>query len=248
MGGGSSASLYAASADLSAGDKETISQRLRGEYDSYLTAKGGAGDDVELFNVLKETYDKSLQDLSSRTDATSPHIKQQQELTINTQFSPSPPSPSYIGKSVPGIDIVGSPPLSMTPKTPKRLSCSLKSPDVVETVIDYVDDESPVAIVRGRTSTELVDEMSDMMKSSERIASFISQIKDGEIPTNNASEFRARRLTYAQKVNDKSGVGSPLPSNSRKRTTIYASSELGVSQKKKPPFPRSTWELTLAMG
>ena len=228
MGGGTSALQYAAPNELSADDKGTISRRLRGEYDSYLSVKGGDGDDVELFNKLKETYDKSLHDLSLRTVEST--VSEQQDLSISTENLVT--SPSHSAKFSPSLNMSSPSALGSTPKAQRRLS-SVKSPDVVETVVDYVDDDAPV--VRGRTSTEIVEEINDMMKSSERIASFISQIKDGEILTKNASEFRARRLTYAQQVSN--GVGSPSPTSSKKRTTIYASSELGVSQKKKPPFP-----------
>ena len=68
-----------------------------------------------------------------------------------------------------------------------------------------------------------------------KIADFLGALKEGNIQTSKSSQFRTRRLTYAQKT-----VQDPEPRSPdkllRTRTTIYASSEIGVRQEKVPPF------------
>jgi hypothetical protein len=89
-------------------------------------------------------------------------------------------------------------------------------------------------IKRSTSSVELMQKTNDLMESQARISSFISQLKGGEVTTHRASGFRVRRLTYAQKTAEEPEKPMALTS---KRTTIYASKEIGVTQEKEPPFP-----------
>lgn len=95
---------------------------------------------------------------------------------------------------------------------------------------------SPVRtrITRSTSSAELLQKTNDLMESQARISSFISQLKGGDVRTHRASGFRVRRLTYAQKTAEEPEKPMALTS---KRTTIYASKEIGVTQEKEPPFP-----------
>lgn len=83
-------------------------------------------------------------------------------------------------------------------------------------------------------STELVDKANALVEDQKRVASFIEQLKDGDIRTRRASGFRIRRLTYAQKTDEEP---EEIPAITVPRTTIYASTEIGVRQEKTPPFP-----------
>jgi hypothetical protein len=111
------------------------------------------------------------------------------------------------------------------------------------------------SIVRQQTSAELLAALgSSALDDQEKIATFISRLKDGDIATKKSSEFRKRRLTYEQKTTEKAdappsaaaqaalqaaGIGgtAAAPVARAKRTAIFASSEIGSRQEKKPPFP-----------
>lgn len=91
-------------------------------------------------------------------------------------------------------------------------------------------------LIRAQTSSQLLSSVNEStLDDQSKIENFISQLKAGEIKTN-ASGFRARRLTYAQKTSEE-----PEPVVEVKkptaRTTIFSSSEIGVKQLRKAPFP-----------
>mmetsp|Transcript_2522 Transcript_2522/g.2484 ORF Transcript_2522/g.2484 Transcript_2522/m.2484 type:complete len:516 (-) Transcript_2522:142-1689(-) len=92
----------------------------------------------------------------------------------------------------------------------------------------------PVGIGRSTSSADLLNKTNNLLESQAKISSFINQLKEGDITTRRSSGFRIRRLTYAQKTAEE--PEKPLPLTS-KRTTIYASREIGVTQEKAPPFP-----------
>jgi len=96
--------------------------------------------------------------------------------------------------------------------------------------------DTGAAILAHPTSTELLKDMVDEQSQQDsKIAEFMNALKDGNVKTSKASGFRTRRLTYAQKTIDDPEPPSP-DKMTRKRTTIYASSEIGVRQEKKAPF------------
>lgn len=100
--------------------------------------------------------------------------------------------------------------------------------------IDTEFDQSQ-ALMRSKTSSELL--MDASTEEDEKIQSFILQLKAGDIVTKPASEFRTRRLTYAQKTAHEEPPPAVVPRITQKRTTIFASKEIGVVQEKMPPFP-----------
>lgn len=110
--------------------------------------------------------------------------------------------------------------------------------------------EGPGKLLRARTSAQLLSMVNDnVLDDTEKIASFISQLKSGEgVVTKGQTEFRQRRLTYSQHtvseeeaaataLNKQQQTVKPPPRITRSRTTIFASSEIGVKQEKKAPFP-----------
>jgi serine/threonine protein phosphatase PrpC len=95
-------------------------------------------------------------------------------------------------------------------------------------------------LLRAKTSSQLLSMVSDeVLDEKGKIENFINQLKAGEVQTKNLTEFRQRRLTYSQEAQEE--VTSPIKQQPIKqpksRTTIFASSEIGVIQEKKPPFP-----------
>jgi hypothetical protein len=109
----------------------------------------------------------------------------------------------------------------------------------------------PGKLTRAKTSSQLLSMASEaVLDDQQKIANFISQLKAGELQTTAASDFRTRRLTFSQNTQDSMTPSRPeevvdmlpvQPKSSVKRvqsrTTIFASSEIGVVQEKKPPFP-----------
>jgi hypothetical protein len=93
---------------------------------------------------------------------------------------------------------------------------------------------SPIPIKKSTSSADLLNKTNNLLESQAKISSFINQLKEGDITTRRSSGFRIRRLTYAQKTAEE--PEKPLPLTS-KRTTIYSSREIGVTQEKAPPFP-----------
>ncbi len=116
--------------------------------------------------------------------------------------------------------------------------------------------EGPGKLLKAKTSTELLSLVNDtVLEDNNKIASFISQLKAGEVQTKQQSEFRQRRLTYDKETKSDEIEGSsalvissvaspppkvnpkPPPKLARSRTSIFASAEIGVVHQKKPPFP-----------
>ena len=117
------------------------------------------------------------------------------------------------------------------------------------------DQKGKDPLVRQYTSAELIDALkgadSAALDDQDKISSFISQLKKGDIATNKkTSEFRKKRLTYEHIPTNAPFIESPQKNGTHpvpvtkekakpKRTTIFASSEIGVRQDKKPPFVSS---------
>lgn len=127
------------------------------------------------------------------------------------------------------------------------------------------DQKSSNPLVRQYTSAELIDALkgadSAALDDQDKISSFITQLKKGDIATNKkTSEFRKKRLTYEHIPTNAPLLESPnklmqqpqqqqqqqqttaqmsKEKSKPKRTTIFASSEIGVRQDKKPPFVSS---------
>ena len=91
-----------------------------------------------------------------------------------------------------------------------------------------------------------LNKQSEMTKdSASPVYMYLNKLKEGSIPSPEASKFRVRRLTYAQKTVESPEPVAPL---TRKRTTIYTSREpdetegkvsklgRGLIERKKPPF------------
>lgn len=133
------------------------------------------------------------------------------------------------------------------------------------------DQKSSNPLVRQYTSAELIDALkgadSAALDDQDKISSFITQLKKGDIATNKkTSEFRKKRLTYEhiptnapllespnklmqqpqqqtqpqqQQPQQQTTAQTSKEKSKPKRTTIFASSEIGVRQDKKPPFVSS---------
>lgn len=131
------------------------------------------------------------------------------------------------------------PPLDMdldnAPKSPSPVRRKTSVTTAVHTEFD--EDHPEEGFVRHKTSSELVSNLTDEVQGhQEKIASFIQSLKEGDIATKETSQFRHRRLTFSQQTAENPEPPTPITARV-KRTTIFASSELGVKLEKKPPFP-----------
>lgn len=114
------------------------------------------------------------------------------------------------------------------------------------TLISKID-KGGQKLLKAKTSSQLLSMLSDSaMDDTNKVANFISQLRAGEVPTKELTDFRQRRLTYSKETaadevatsNNKIQMHNlPKPSNTRSRTSIFASSEIGFVHAKKPPFP-----------
>ncbi len=97
--------------------------------------------------------------------------------------------------------------------------------------------ETESALLTHSTSADLLkDLVQEQNQQDKKISEYMAALKEGNVRTSKASGFRTRRLTYAQKTIEDPEPPSP-EKRLRQRTTIYASSEIGVRQEKKAPFP-----------
>jgi len=126
---------------------------------------------------------------------------------------------------------VGMPPKSPSPGKGRKTSVTSS----LHT--DFEEDHPEEGFVRHKTSSELVLNLATEVQShQDKIASFIQSLKGGDIATKETSQFRHRRLTFSQQTAHDPEPPTPITAR-LKRTTIFASSELGVKLEKKPPFP-----------
>lgn len=92
------------------------------------------------------------------------------------------------------------------------------------------------AVINSKTSCELMESVNEAFtEHTEKISTYISQLKSGDINVKTPSSFRARRLSLSQKTAHEPEPATPdklLP----RRTTVFASTEMGVRQEKRPPF------------
>jgi hypothetical protein len=111
-----------------------------------------------------------------------------------------------------------------------------------------LDSSSPPAkLLRAITSIEMltgppgVDGGEKTEKEKEKVTTFVSQLKSGELQSVTHSDFRLRRLTYSHGTTSEDGTISPKKrekkSPHRRQTTIFASSEIGVTHMEALPFP-----------
>ena len=108
---------------------------------------------------------------------------------------------------------------------------------------NHIDDDFDQhnAIVRAKTSQDMLSEFEGkaIEDHARKVSSFINSLKDGDISTTRTSKFRIRRLTYSQRAVESPEAGGSPVAKSTKRTTIYASTEIGVRQEKVAPFPEN---------
>lgn len=99
------------------------------------------------------------------------------------------------------------------------------------------------AFIRGRTSSQMLDEASvSMNESVDKINSFINDLKKGDVRQSKIEGgIRIRRLTSGTSIQEDTGIKSPVTKPKKvnsigPRTTIFASTEIGVRQERSAPF------------
>lgn len=197
---------------LTSEQKAEISRSVRQKYAELdLTDSNNINDDT--IKQITGTVELSISQIKTTIDQTSTHIES--NLSINTE----PPTPA-----LDSIDpsIVEGPP---------TIEKSLRE----ESDADITSDSNLNNLISRAMSTEqLLKQANSFIMNNAKVANFISQLKEGDISTRRASGFRIRRLTYAQKTAEEPEKPQVLTA---KRTTIYASKEIGVRQERVPPFP-----------
>jgi len=213
--------------DLTAEQKEGIARELQTRYvqtmeeTATLSESGGGGgggggggatDGVQVYKSLAAAYELEIRKLKS-------HQGLIEESKIGADDMLDGPvvlvrSDTMMSESERGVGVVGS--------------------------SNHIDDDFDHAdgLVRAKTSQDMLSELAGMEDHVKKVSSFINSLKDGDISTTRSSKFRIRRLTYSQRTVEAPEPGSPV-SKMTKRTTIYASTEIGVRQEKVAPFPDS---------
>ena len=101
--------------------------------------------------------------------------------------------------------------------------------------IDTYTNEELDDVIHSTTSSDILSSAADILTSgSDAVSTYLDRLKGGTILSPASTDFRKRRLTYAQRTIEHVEAPSPI---SVKRTTIYTSAERGVKQIKLPPFP-----------
>lgn len=126
---------------------------------------------------------------------------------------------------------------SITPSVVEtaQSSTAILNPDKAYEMSDSkVTSESPQKCAIGATSSELLLQFTYQLEdNSSKISTYIGQLQEGKIFSPKTSEFRKKRLTMGQKIKQNPELMSPI---TNKRTSIYASNEIGIKQLNKAPF------------
>lgn len=222
--------------DYSVEEKAAITKALE---EKYTTLKENGGDDAVLFEALKETYATTEENIR----------KQRADVTPSTEVK----NGTEESATDTGEDESDSNKFSLKGSVEYHPFMSSKGDGLGQLPAHEEDRPALGKFMKQKTSSELLSEMNENLQGDqEKIANFITQLKSGEVQTKQTSTFRARRLTYTQKTVDDSvteaadtaaaaaGVKKDSPRakhRTKARTTIFASSEIGVVTEKKPPFP-----------
>lgn len=223
--------------ELTAEQKAQVCRAMQIKYDSM---RNGGAEEKEVFKKLVDTYDAGL----SACAAT----------TTTTATAPSTQSSDVLGALADVIhveDDLGDG-VSFRPyedgqeddhddarmTTTATTTTSLNNSSSSSHIDDDFDHSNPM--LRIKTSQDLLSEMDQSHENqhTEQLTTFIEKLSSGvsdkEMRT---SQFRKRRLTYAHRDNKPVEPTVPERRERAKRTTIYASTEIGVRQEKVPPFP-----------
>lgn len=212
MGGG--ASTNSGVSNLSGEQKSALMKEMKSKYEESL---GGDTTDVELFTTLRDTFETKLTTLPA---------------------SPGANDESKVDSSV-GMDNEIIPVVSIDSLTGGEMVDDDEEEDEsddehggrYETKVDA--SSSLLTKTSQALLSELVDE--EEGKNAE-INEFLNKVKEGNLKTHvRGSQFRQRRLTFDQ--HDKAAKAESPSKPRNKRTTIFASTEIGLKQEKQAPFP-----------
>jgi len=261
MGGSVSVQPMSDADAFSSEEKVLIASRIKSKYEQMALMNQDGVDDTVLFQEIANEFDETYKaienmrnggdgfySLESSKEKGKEENKDEYGLKLVVETSGDTESPSNSKKnSVPGVSPTSSSrgrggsdynsPYSSSKRFMMTRKMSEHLSPAQSAVVDDFHETEAAALNRIRTSTEIVDELSKIELSNRSISDYISSLKDTESPAKvTQSEFRARRLTYDKQT--ESFKEPPIVEAKRsKRTSIYASSEIGVTQKKLPPFP-----------
>ncbi len=259
-----SGKVYNEAYELSPEQKGELMRQLEVDF-----SKNSDMEDLELFKTLSETYTTSMSKLVTGTDSTTAITtteennnaaviasvtasvtEQEKDLqtTETKEDRGTAPDPLTCEAEVVGVKESASSEGSVEGNNKAHVlkgtsnhnpdSDDHSSPDSYNYHEHY---DTGASLLSAKTSSDLLkDAIDDEERRQEKIESFLSELKEGNITTSKASNFRTRRLTYAQKTNQDPEPPSPEHKLSRKRTTIFKSDEIGkIREGKAPPFPET---------
>lgn len=230
MGGG-------ASTELNPEQKAAVVSNARSVY--LKSTEGGEPSDVELFTTVSDAVSTKCSQYVTGT-GTSASIT----TDVGLVSTADPADSNGAVKDPATMEVGDGGVVSIT----KLIDTELNDADMSDDDTEEEDHEVSIAkprkgskaMLETKTSQAMLAEMLDEETERQtKVAEFLSQIKDGNVVPSKASKFRDRRLTFASKEKDSSATIDSPPKLIRKRTTIYASTEIGVRQEKKAPFDSS---------
>lgn len=226
-----------ASAELNSEQKAALVEEARSAY--LQSTETGEASDVELFSTVSDAVTTKYSQYVTGTGSS-------ETVTVENGATTSGASAGYGGKGDGGE----TDPATGDSKQVVSISAMMDGEVIDDDTASEDEAEHQVAIARPRkgsnamlqtkTSQAMLEDLIDEENERQtKVAEFLSQIKDGNVIQSKASKFRDRRLTFASKEKEKVPALDSPPKLIRKRTTIYASTEIGVRQEKKAPFDSS---------
>lgn len=214
MGGGASTV-----GELTVEQKAEISREIQARYaQTAMSSDTATISDIEVYKTLADVYQAEIDKFKSITSSSESGNAKDVNLGLDEMLD----GPVVLVRSD----------TDLSTKSNRSNSGGV----AIDQHIDHdFDHEDPM--VRAKTSQDLLSECQEAHDQNAKISSFINQLKDGDISTTRTSRFRIRRLTYSQRTLEVSESASPISKQQARRTTIYASTEIGVRQEKVPPFP-----------
>lgn len=207
-----------ASTTLSSEQKAQLVSEAREAYEMGSTT---AGTDMELYQRVADAYESKYNQLTGDTaktlDFSDLGLKEESALESNAPESPLPSTEDVHGAE----------------------TDSDEDGDDLQHHISQPRKGSKALLTTKTSQAMLADLIDEEEQRQNKVADFLAAVKTGNVSNSKASTFRDRRLTYSHRDTSEVNDSPQKPKLTRKRTTIFSSSEIGVRHEKKPPFDSS---------
>lgn len=215
--------------------KQDMVHRLQNQYAEHV-ATSASGNDI--YKSLADTYAAGASAWMTPSATATMHLTTPNDAAAVENalqdFSQQPES----GKTFRPLD--GSFSGSLSPRSAlSPVACKSGSGKLVNEIDDDFDHGNPM--LRVKTNVDLLESLDQSTMESDnevKLSTFMKTLNAEDADKNTrTSQFRKRRLTYSQRVYGANEAVEPDRRERTKRTSIYASTEIGVRQEKVPPFP-----------